>query len=390
MGKEFELYQQEMDKAYKPIFARFEHYKTSANQIRLELKKYFFNVERTVKLTEPASADEKMFNFNAIKEAMEMCLADEEVLKTTNAAGLMAAFDSHISKSTLPLELQEDNCLYLFKPAKPYTPMAQLFMEQFAYALSAYRVCLGVYEVYSAVTYYKNLTADTLSEYMETIHNHTETTHNLNKLRVNNGDLIELLKEAKYTQKEIKHMLRAEKVHEGMEQLKNDINACSSMLNALLDASAIHLQNCYTKFPNNPILWMLHDRSWHQLLKTVSKHLYANQYTYSTLYGSLQIKKEFIALVKSEIDNFVNTAIEKTPLLKINRLKDAAKCIAETKIDIIANMAEKGIERVEAPKMGMFSTHKSQNFYERMFDTQKLNYNTLSIDEAFDGNYYTQ
>lgn len=375
MSKELELYQQEMDKAFKPILARFEHYKMGVNHIRLALKNYFLDAERTKKLIEPANTDQEMFNFNDIKDAMEMCFADEEVLNTSNAKGLMTVLDTHIAQRGLPLELQEDNTLYLFKPAKPYTPMAQIFMEQFAYALSAYRIFLGVYEVYSAVSYYKALSDDNLKQYIETIYSHTEYVRD-----DRNGDLMAHLKEVKYAQKEIKYMLRSEKVREGMEHLQTNINACSDMLRNLLDAGAIHLQNCYTKFPNNPILWMLHDRSWHQLLKTVSKLLYVNQYTYSTMYSSLQIKTGFIVLVKSEIDTFTTVVTQKTPVLKIELVKQAAKSIAETKIDILARMAQQGIEPPVKAKISFFPTVKSNNFYERMFDNRSFDQNAWDVE----------
>lgn len=386
MGGELELYQQEIDMASKPVLARLEHYRKVTQQVRELLKEYFFNGSRTLKLTEAGQADEVVFNFNSVSEAMKICLADENILSETaqrllNPArhpGFVNAFDSHILNSALPLELQENKCLYMFKPDKPYTPMAQVFMQQFAYALSAYRICLGVYEIYYAVTFYNALQTEQLKKYIE-------SSQSLKQPFDGDVDLLVILKQLKAVQKEVKSLLRGENIHAGMDNLKKDLDTYSNILDELLSFCAIHLQNCYKEFPNNPILWMLHDRSWHALLKTLSGLIYADQYTCSTLYGTLEIKREFIGLIKSEIDHYTNVAFTKTPLLKIEILRKAARLIAETKIDIYAKLAEKRIELVEAPKGGIFSHPGSQNIYElmlKLYKTDKNNSPTeLDTDE---------
>lgn len=385
-----DLYQQEIDAASKPVLARVEHYRKATNQIRELLKEYFFNTIRTLKLTEPSQTEEIVFNFNSVKDAMEICLADEIVLKETaegmkNRAGhpgFVTAFDSHISKSTLPLEFQEDNCLYLFKPEKPYTPLAQAFMQQFAYALSTYRISLAVYEVYYAITFSKALQTEELKNYIGSI-------QSLKQQIDGDENLVVLLKKAKALENEIIAMLRAENMHGGIDALKEDIEIYTNILDLLLARGAVFLQNCYKEFPNDPILWMLHDRSWHALLKTLSGLLYADQYTYSTLYSTLDINKEFIGLIKSELDQFSRVALAKTPLLKIEIVKQAAKQITETKIDILAKLAEKGIELVEAPKVSMFSTKKSKNIYELMFQLYNLHSNN-SLSEEYASEEYTK
>lgn len=72
--------------------------------------------------------------------------------------------------------------------------------------------------------------------------------------------------------------------------------------------------------------------------------------------------------------------IEKEPLLKIELLRKAAKLISEAKIDVLAKLAEKGIELIEAPKIGMFSTLPSNSIYGLMLAYQQRQ---LSLMDTF-------
>lgn len=386
MERKLELYQQEINANTQPIFARLEHYRKAMFEIKKLLKDYFFNTWRTQKLTEVAKGEELVFSFNMVQEAMEKCLVDEQILVetaleiATGNPSLMAACDIHILKSGLPLELDQQDGLYLFKTEKPYTPMAQVFMRQFAYALSIYRVCLGVCETYLAIRSHQGIDTQQQKNYIESA--------NFLKQQLNEDvDLISLHKEVKRIEKEIISLLRTEEVHEGLDQFKKDIDTLKIKLVALFESGAKHLQNSYKEFPNNPILWILHDRSWHTLLKNISGLLYAQQYTYSTLYGTLEIKKEFIGLITKEIDYFDTTALAKTPLLKIELLRKAAKLVTETKIDVLAKLAESGIELVEAPKIGMFSPPPSNSIYDLLFAYyQRLSVITNTYGEQVDEN----
>ncbi|MBI2785086.1 MAG: hypothetical protein HYX60_01780 [Legionella longbeachae] len=366
MRGELELYQKDIDVASKPVLARLEHYHKVMYEIRKLLKDYFFNISRTQKLTESAQKEELVFSFNLVKKAMEACLVNEEILiqsaqKFKNEAGqpcFVTAFDSHIANSGLALEFQEENSLYIFKPEKPYTPTAQAFMQQFAYALSVYRIGLGVYEIYCAIYFSKETQTEHFKNYIES------AQHLKQQLAGQEVNLIDLHSQTKTLKKEILSMLRTEKIHQGIDSFKYNIESITNVLIQLLESGAIHVQNCYKEFPNNAILWMLHDRSWHSLLKNLSKLLYDDQYTYSTLYGTLEIKKEFTKLIQSEINHFVDASLVKTPLLKIELLKKAAKLITELKIDILSQLAEKGIELVEAPNLNLFSNSSTPNMYQ--------------------------
>lgn len=245
-----------------------------------------------------------------VQKAMENYLVDETILvetaqkiaKETESPSLIDAFDLYVLKSGLALELNQDDGLFLFKPEKPYTPMAQVFMRQFAYALSIYRVYLGVCETYCAI-YSQNRIETQIQK--DCIESAIFLKHQLNE----KVDLISLNPEVIKIENEILSLLTAKKVHEGLDQFKKNIDTLKIKLVALLESGTNYLQDSYKEFPNNPILWILHDRSWHALLKTISGLLYAKQYYYSTLYGTLEIKKEFISSIKSEIEEFDNAVV---------------------------------------------------------------------------------
>lgn len=372
MEGKLELYQQEIKAATQPIFARLEHYRKVMFEIRKLLIDYFFNPGRTQKLTEVAQGEEIVFSFNLVQKNMEKCLVDEhllvetaqEIINTEENPSLVAAFDTHVLQSGLPLEFLEQEGLYLFKPEKPYTPMAQVFMRQFACALGTYRICLGICETYFALCNHEGMATKQLQNYID-------SANDLKQQITEEVDLIALHKQVKIIENEIMALLRTEKVHEGLPQFKNDIDKLKIKLVALLEAGAVHLQNCYTEFPNDAILWMLHDRSWHSLLKTLSGLLYAELYTYSTLYSTLEIKKEFIGLIKTEIEHFDTRVFATEPLLKIELLRKAAKLISDAKIDILAKLAENGVKLIEAPKTGLFSTPPSNSIYGLMLAYQQ-------------------
>jgi len=359
MSGELELYQQAIDAASLPISVRLEHYGKVMCDIREALSNYFFDKKRTTHLSE------------AVQKAMKECLVDENILikaaktKKDNVGhpSFMIALDDIVLNNSLSITLQE-NGLYSFKPEVSSPPKTQDLMHQFTYALSIYRVCLGVCESYLTLYRSENLK-------IEPLKNHLESAQHLKQQLTEDADLITLHKQIKTIEKAILGLLRTEKVHEGLDVFTQHTDALTTKLAELLEFGAIKLEDCYKEFPNNPYLWVLHDRSWHSLLKNLSGLLYVNQYTYSTLQGSLVINREFINHIKKEIDHFKTVALEKTSLLKIELLKTAAKVISETKIDILAKIAEKGITLIEAPKAGMFSTVKSPNMYQLMVTFQQ-------------------
>lgn len=204
MEGKLELYQKEMTEATQPIYGRMDHYRKTMLEIRKLLQDYFFNAWRTKKLTETAKGEEIVFSFNMVQEAMARCLVDENTLVETAQAlanpaekpSLVAAFDSHTLKSGLPLLFFPENGLYRFNPEKVYTPMAQVFMCQFAYALSIYRACLGICETYFVVYSHQGIETKTSYYYIE-------SANSLKQQFQEEGDLITLLRQAKIKKRKL-------------------------------------------------------------------------------------------------------------------------------------------------------------------------------------------
>ncbi|STX51029.1 coiled-coil protein [Legionella busanensis] len=364
MGGELERYQQELDTATKPIIARSVHYQKVISEIRKLLKDYFFNEKRIQKLSEPVKETELVFNYDQIKDPMEFCLVDEffiENLALANGSSWTTAFDVHIANSNLTIEIQPEKGLYIFKPEKPYTPMAQSFMQQFTYALGVYRLSLGIYEAYAPILNHVEL------QQIQTFKNYIDSAQNAKELLQRDDiDLLALYRQTKSFKKEILSHLKSEKIHQGINIFRADLDKLTSQLTQLLEVGAGYLENCYKVFPNDPILWMFHDRSWHGLIKNMAALLYANYYASYTLSTTLEIKKEFIALIKNEFEQFNLISSEKLGLLKIELLRKAAKIISEFKVDLQAKLALQGIEIIEAPVVSMFSGTARPSMYQLM------------------------
>ncbi|WP_419419018.1 hypothetical protein ACNVED_10740 [Legionella sp. D16C41] len=364
MMGDLERYQQEFDTAIRPITARLMNYEKLVYEIRKILKDYFFDIKRVQKLSELAQENQVVFDFNQIKYSMEACLLDEQCIEVLNSAGytsLVAAFDSHIVNSGLPIEIEKENNQYIFKPKKAYTPLAQTFMQQFAYALGIYRLSLGIYENYCNILNHPEI------QQVQILKNYIDSALKAKEmLTKEETDLIILQREVRAVKHEILSQLKASKINNGTYTFRVDLNRNISELAELLKFGASYLQTCYKVFPNDPILWMLHDRSWHGLLKSISSLLYANYYTYSTFSSSLEIKQEFIGLIKKELENLDITASDKLSLLKTELLRKAAKLVYELKIDILAKLAVQGVELAEAPKVGLFSNASNFSIYHLM------------------------
>ncbi|WP_131782861.1 hypothetical protein [Legionella gresilensis] len=383
MGGELERYQQDLDIASKPIAARLADYQKVIPEIRKLLNDYFFNAKRIQKLSEPAKEAELVFNFDQIKDAMEFCLVDESFIKNlalANGSSWATALDVHIANSNLPIEIQPEKGLYIFKSEKPYTPMAQAFMQQFTYALGIYRLSLNLYEVYAPILNHAELQQiQTFKKYIDSAQSAKEL------LQREDIDLLALYRQTKSFKKEILGQLKSEKIDQGINIIKADLDKLTAQLTQLLEFGAGYLENCYKVFPNDPILWMFHDRSWHGLIKNTSALLYANYYTYSTLSTTLEIKKEFIGLIKNELEQFNLIAYEKLGLLKIELLSKAAKIICEFKVDLQAKLVKQGIEIVEAPVVSMFSRTARPSMYQLMAEyyTASLPGTTNTQSEIF-------
>lgn len=368
MGGELELYQQQIDTAFKPVLERLESYRKAMFEIKKLLVLQFFDEARTKNLTESAQVEQVVFDFKDVKESMEKCLVDENelVVKAQEMQGqsgnpsLVRALDANVLGSGLPIKLQE-NGLYHFNNERNYTPKAQAFMQQFAYALTAYRMCLGVCEVYFTVLYHQGIQTEEHKKYLE-------SANQLKQLPLDGAvDLHDLLRQAKKIKREINELLHPKQVRQGLETYKDDIIQELTKFTTLFETGADHLQACYKQFPNHAKLWPFHEDSLHNLLRTLSSLLYVDKYTASIYQGTLTINLGIIEELKKEIDQFSSTAPENTRLLRIELLKKAGLDINTAIGEIRAKAAEKDVELIEAPQeMGVFGALNNTSVYHWM------------------------
>lgn len=369
-GHNVEALQKQFDDACKPILTRCQYYATVTVNIRRTLLTHFFDSTITSTLTETAQSDQLVFDFNQVRESMQACLVDEQTLfqiangikeeYSLDKINLVRALDANVLNSGLPFILQDNK--YAFSPEKPYTANAQTFMQQFAYALSAYRISLGICEVYEVYFNTKNHPCLNVNEHREGIALANHLKQNLEESG-KEFDLITLWQQAKGIKNKMNELLKA--VHEFPPSFETEIQLEAAKLSELFHHGAHHLQEGYKKFPNSSKLsWLIFDASWQALLKNIAGSLYSEQYSYSTLYGTLAINLDFIKTLNTEITQFYTTTLEKLPLLKIELLEAAYEAVNKSIVKIKMHAAKNKIELIKAPEVSIFNVEENSIYYQ--------------------------
>ncbi|KTD03909.1 hypothetical protein [Legionella feeleii] len=349
-GNLLETLQEEYDKAYKPIHARCEYFSNTASQIRQLLLTHFSNETTKAMLVEEAQTE--------LEDGVQRCLVKEEVLIATaeqfNAASgrtlpsLVHALDEHIVTSGLPVIVLNNQ--YQLKLEKPYPAKVQDFMQQFVDSLTAYRISLGICDIYFAMIRYSYLD---LTAHKECLC----LAQQLQDLLPESGEKVDLqnrLRQAKANKKKINALLV--NVYEGAQTFDEELPFKVQQLVEQFERGRLYLQDCYKKFPNNTKLaWLFFDGAWQALLKNIANNLYAAQCTYSSLYGSLTISPDFIAEINREIVQFRDAALERLPELKTELLMTAYQKTNQVIVSVKKIAAIKRISLDEAPPM-LFAT----------------------------------
>lgn len=349
-GNLLETLQEEYDKAYKPIHARCEYFSNTASQIRQLLLTHFANETTKAMLVEEAQTD--------IEDGVQRCLVKEEVLIATaeqfNAASestlpsLVHALDEHIVTSGLPVIVLDNR--YQLKLEKLYPAKVQDFMQQLVDSLTAYRISLGICDIYFAMIRYSYLD---LTAHKECLC----VAQQLQDLLPESGENVDLknsLRQAKANKKKINALLV--NVYESAQTFEEELPFKVQQLVEQFERGRLYLQGCYKKFPNNTKLaWLFFDGAWQALLKNIANNLYASQCTYSSLYGSLTISPEFITEINREIVQFRDAALEKLPALKTELLITAYQKTNQVIVSVKKIAAIKRISLMEAPPM-LFAT----------------------------------
>ncbi|QRN02492.1 hypothetical protein GH742_00590 [Legionella sp. MW5194] len=298
--------QLQMEKVFSPLEARRENYLKALKKVRLQLCSYFFN-EKNQDLYERAASGQQWFDWESIKPGMESCLPEEQMLaeradelqsQSPVRISITDALDYQVTQSALLLE--RVNTQYEFQPEKPYTPKAQLFMQQFADALSIYRVYLSIYEIYCCnYPFLKVESHKGCLEKATRIHKETQQSQ---------YDAALLFHEAKDNAQVIKTLLAS--IREGQEEFDHAMKLQAAHLANQFEQAARVIKDCYKKYPNSSLLFFAMDSEWQRLLKGMAADLFDNQYTYSSLAGTLTILPAFMDTVIAEITQFYMAVCE--------------------------------------------------------------------------------
>ncbi|WED42783.1 hypothetical protein [Legionella cardiaca] len=350
MGKkELKLLQEETDTTLQLIYKRGQYYADATVKIREVFSAYFFNPKITDKLTESPAIGQDMFNFNEVVDAMKICLLSEEELAkkaeamdTDSTPSLVMAFDMQIAASGLPLQWNNG---YVFSREKPYTSKAQLFMQQFAYALSLYRVCLSVCDAYLLLINHNCLN---LQEHNEELNRAEFLAEQLTKPE-NSTSVIPFWQQAK----NIKHKLEelTAKIDSFSKDFKQQVDTQTQNLTYAFAQGAMLLEESCKQFPNTT--WFFCDEWQAMMSKTVAKLLFSNKCSLSFA-GNLTVSGECNDL-KKEIAEFREVIVEKMPILKSELLLKAYKVINECLSCLKIEASRKNVVLPKPSADGFFS-----------------------------------
>lgn len=356
-----ESHQKKIETTSEIIQKRFIEYRDLTETIRKKLEAYFFDKSRTDKLTEIARGEQVGVHFNELEPKMRKCLVDAQSLaeKACNYNSFVSALDECIVNSGLPLQLQDASC-YTFKPEKPYTPFAQAFMGQFAAALSVYRTCLGISELYYSMFYNDAIQNQDYFDYLESV--------NALKAEFDEGatPCRELFSRSTPLRQLGNSLLSTIMVHRGLEAFENQFNDSSKRLKDLIIYGENYLEKIYVDFPNDAKMWLIHSRSWHELLADLAEHIYPKSKIISWFTESkLAFSKSHSQLLQNEIDDFGKTMLEETPELRIALAESSLTTLQNTRVKLRAKMAHEKISISEAPKSTFFQnpSYASNSFY---------------------------
>lgn len=334
--------QDKMGKVFSPLDARRENYLNTLKKVRLQLCGYFFN-DKNQDLLEGTTSGQQWFDWESMKPRLENCLPEEQLLanradklqsQSLTRISITDALDYEISKSGLPLNRVKMG--YEFQPEKPYTPKAQLFMQQFAGALSIYRVYLSIYEIYWCNCPF--LKVDAHKDCLE------KAKGMQKEMQQAEYDAALLFHEAKANARGIKMLLAA--IREGQEDFDHAMKLQAARLANQFESAARAIEDCYKQHPNSSLLFFAMDSEWQRLLKGIAADLFDNQFTYSSLAGTLTILPKFMDTVIAEITNFYMTVCENQIHYRAEILRNALSLTSEvmTKLRVDAAIQDVSLE----------------------------------------------
>jgi hypothetical protein len=364
--KTWELLKKDVNLAMTPLFTRRNTYEDGAVELRKILTTFFLNEDVATTLIEPTKVEQRMFDFNLVKDQMAKCLIVENELTSaalrlkqelgTAKPSLVTALDAQVLNCGLPFLLEDESYRLAFD--KPFTHKAHNFMMQFAHALTLYRVYLHIYEVYH------NLLNDTFLN-LEQDDDCLSEAQWFKKRGVENiikEDLPNLVQQINKSKKVVWSRLDLLKPHK--MAYKDAFSSESKILPYLFKLGARKIEACYRDFPNDSTYtFLLYDTSWHKLLKNIAARLFEKQYTYSSFSSTLTILSEFSEKQDFEITNFQSVVLDKLVAYKIALLIKALRVYDKVLLNIRAKAAEEGVSLAYVSDTNFFQPSKTIYHY---------------------------
>lgn len=344
MGKELKEVEEEVNIVVEKIKKQAQHHAETTIRVRKVLLDYFFDVNIINTLTESPDSNHELFNVNAILEPLKACLVEEsklvekaEAIKHGARSSLVEALDANIQETHLPFIRSKEG--YAFYREIPYTPKAQSFMEQFAHALSVYRICLGICEAFHYMSGHACLD---LQEYYAAI---SKAEHLKAALKEpgNATPVIDSWRLAKDIKRQLRDLVKV--IDAFTSDFECTIEQEQARLKFLMEGAAEILQDSYRKFPNTATLPFLFSDQWQTTAKMLDNLLYPEKTKCSQL--------------SSEISEFKEIVNAKLPILKTELLVKAFKLVDSCLSRLRIEAHRKHISLAEAPENGVFPLYWS-------------------------------
>ena len=379
-GKTWEQLKLDVTLAVKPLLTRRNYYEDGAVKLRKGWVDFFLNEDIASSLVEVAKIEQQMFDFNLVKKNMAACLVNEEKLIEVAArlnqgsvakSSLIFALDAQVLNCGLPFFFANDN--YHLPFAKPFTPKAQNFMQQFAHALTLYRIYLHIFEVFHYLLNNPFLNTEQHSDCLQNaLFFKARSSENLAE-----WELSQLLQQIKTSKQDAKSRLNL--LHGYKADFERNFSSESPKLPLLFTLSAKKLERCYSEFPNDS--WytsFFYDNSWHRLLKNISANLFENQSTNSA---------KFTTKLNAELSDFETIVLDQLLDYKIALLSEALRIFDETMLHIRAKAAKTGVSLAYTSATNFFQPSRTiyhymyQSMMERRLDNNTTFTNTPGSEE---------
>lgn len=305
--KRWERLYQDVTTVLKPLVDRRDYFGRGLVRFREKLETWFFDSRITDTLTEDAGPGTTAFDFSRMEPVMRFCLANEDCLSQHAASGrtadlhtidLVKSLDCYVLQDGL-FQYDQSKAQYALARRISYPAKAQNYLHQFAFALSLYRTYLGVFNVYVNALHHAFLDAGCERLYLEQARVFRD---NVMQQPLDESSLLWYQQQASQTRDALVQAM--ERVPSTQEAFNTSFALIIPRLVPLFDCGAKTLSEAYAAFPNQSITFAFRDTPWHILLKELAANLFHNQYSYSTMGGTIDVSADFLKNLLAEVTRF--------------------------------------------------------------------------------------